>query len=75
VAGRRCFAVNQTIDNKRWEASNYPLNIIVRENIRVASAPAVRASGNAAMIICAKVLANMNISMQKSKMRPWRSDD
>jgi hypothetical protein len=48
----------------------YPLKIIVNENMRVAIAPAVCASGNAAMIICANVLAKTKISMQKSNISP-----
>ena len=39
----------------------YPLNIMVRENMRVATAPAVCALGNATIIMCANVLAKINI--------------
>jgi hypothetical protein len=57
------------------KVSPYPLNIMVREKSKVAKAPAVCASGRATMTICAKVLAKMKISMQKSRTRPWRSED
>ena len=47
----------------------YPLKIMVMENKSVAKAPAVCESGKAAIIMCANVLANVYVSMQKSKIR------
>ncbi len=55
--------------------SAYPLKIIVSENMSVATAPAVLASGNAAIIICANVLAKTKIWMQKRRIRPCRSEE
>jgi hypothetical protein len=51
-----------------------PLKTRVSENMSVAMLPAVSASGSAAMSMCAKVLAKMKNWMQKSKIRPWRSE-
>ena len=57
--------------NGGWKT---PLKVKHIENINVAIFPAVSASGNAAIIICAKVLAKTKNCTSNNKIRPWRCE-
>jgi hypothetical protein len=54
---------------------NTPLKVNVSENMRVATLPAVSASGRAAMSMWAKLDAKTKNCIRRRRMSPWRSED